>query len=199
MVANGIAAAAWVGRHADVITRFSNEQFVTGEPCTIRGRLSGTPTVKFDGTPRMTGYIEDDSGSRIGMTAFGDTRAFQEVLLERKDDVIIHGVASEFDGVSGSEILNWSIRYGWGASVPATPGNPRWSRRKPCAIGVPAPSEAAPVAAKWLQDTLGDIGAPLATFAGCEEWPLDRVIVKHTCRDPRKRRARQRAWKRWRQ
>ena len=67
--------------------------------CTITGRLRNTPSVRFDGAaPRLVGYLYDDLGNRIGFSAFGDTRDFQESLMSQPDRVTLLGQLDLFNG-----------------------------------------------------------------------------------------------------
>ena len=62
------------------ISRFADEAFSDKAKVVVRGALHGEPSVRFDGTPRLTGYVADGAGNRIGFTEFGDTRAFRAAL-----------------------------------------------------------------------------------------------------------------------
>ena len=65
-------------------------------PVVLVGCLDGCPSVKFDGSPRLVGYMIDGDGNRVGFTAFGDTREFQRELEDVKEPFAMLGQVEQF-------------------------------------------------------------------------------------------------------
>lgn len=164
----------------EVVTDFAPGNFVIGANTVIRGRLRGNPSLKFDKLPRLTGYLEDDSGCKVGFTFFGDTRDLQEQMEASSTDLVMLGIVTEFDGriwIKNAELVD--ARW-LGRLRPKYPGktrviNPDLVRDRVCRML----RDAAPRAADWLHENLGEIcGQSPTEFAECGEWSLARTIVK---------------------
>lgn len=100
----------------------SFEWLVEGEKVAVVGRLAGAPNVTLQGTPRMTGYLVDAQGFRIGFTFFGDTRELQKEFHQRSGELVMLGTVKLLGDtlwLSNPEI----IEAGWVGRVrPDYPG-----------------------------------------------------------------------------
>lgn len=74
------------------------EWLVEGERVAVCGRLAGPPTVTLQGTPRMSGYLVDTQGVRLGFTFFGDTRELQAQFSARTGEFVLLGAVKDVGG-----------------------------------------------------------------------------------------------------
>ncbi len=156
----------------------SFKTLVAGEPCLLHGRLSGTNN-KFDGQPRLTGYISDTTGNRIGFTIFGDTRLFQADLKENADSLYLFGTIDKFNNgfrLKNPEVIEerWVGRY-----RPRYPGkagviNSETVRERICRYI----DKSIQPAADFLANELALFGnkAELTRLAGLPLWPMETII-----------------------
>lgn len=100
----------------------SFEWLVEGEKVAVVGHLAGPPSVTLQGTPRMTAYIVDTHGFRMGFTFFGDTRELQKEFQQRSGELVMLGTVKTLGDslwLSNPEIVD----AGWVGRVrPDYPG-----------------------------------------------------------------------------
>lgn len=145
----------------------------------FRGRLS-TLDFRGDGTPRLVGRIEDQSGAQVGFIVFGDTKALQENLSESTDDLILYGQGNYLDGrlwLKSVEIINpaWighiRPRYAGKKRVitPATARTRIMACLKQGGIGA---------AVQWLTKTLQMPASDLLAFANTDAETLEMLFKR---------------------
>ena len=151
-------------------------------PAILLGVLVDAPDVRFDGTPRLIGYLCDDEDRRIGFSVFGDTRDFSDQLYDFSDEngrVALFGQLEEFNGRP------------WLKSPVVVP--PEWlGRLRPRYQGktrvinpdtvrdrvVRYLDKSISQAVEFLSGELAEFGTPvqLAERAGLRGWPLERIV-----------------------
>lgn len=163
------------------VDRFVPERVPIGE-CVAIGRLHGAPSVKFgSGPPRLTGFLQDPSGGKVGFTVFGDTRDFQKKLSACRHRVVLYGQMEIFN--DSCWLKNPSlVSENWvGRLRPRYPGK----------AGVIKPDtvrdrvlglikDAIPEAVAFLERELSVFGdqVKLREFAGLQKWPLGQIIYQ---------------------
>lgn len=158
------------------ITEFTPAAFQDDQPVLVRGTLYSAQA-RFDGTPRLVGYLVDAQQRRVGFTFFGDTRSIEAELKACADDVLLYGTYRAFNGgpfITSPEVVDprWM-----GYLRPRYPGkkgviNPDTVRERV----VPLLRDALPVAADWLVRTLGRSADELAGIAGMPGVALEKII-----------------------
>ncbi len=151
-------------------------------PALLLGVVADSPDVRFDGTPRLIGYLHDADDRRVGFSVFGDTRDFYGQLADFADaagQVALFGQLEEFNGKP------------WLKSPVVVP--PEWiGRLRPRYQGktrvinpdtvrdrvVRYLEKAIPHAVEFLSAELAEFGTPaqLADSAGLRGWSLERII-----------------------
>jgi ATP-dependent DNA helicase RecG len=111
---------------------------------------------RFKGTPRLTGYLSDPLGNRVGFTVFGDTRDLQDEIKGLKGQpALFYGKMGTFNGNPWLDSLEIVHPWWRGRMRPVYPGKK----------GVIGPAlvrdrvlhylkESIPVAAAWLKEEL---------------------------------------------
>lgn len=162
------------------IDDFASPLLCDGIRVFIRGRLSGQPQVNWgqDGRPRLSAFVADRSGRRIGLTVFGDSRGFKQQLLAAADDLLLYGEISEFDNklyLRNPEIVD---PFWIGRLRPEYPGKPRViSPNTVRKVVLSHLREALEPASAWLMETLEMSEAELLRVAGCPDMSL-RLLIK---------------------
>lgn len=163
-----------------IVTDFSSH-LENGNSYLLRGILSGSPSMRFVGTPRLVGYIADSGGRKIGFSLFGDSRVFQALLKDSADDLLLFGQIDLFNNsywLKNPEVVHprWVGRL-----RPVYPGktrviNPDTVRER---VGR-ALKDAIPVAANFLANELKSFGTRevLAGIVGLSEWSLEQILVQ---------------------
>ncbi len=163
----------------NVVSNFSEHELRGGRRVVFHGRILGTPKPRFDGAPRLVGYLADGQGRRVGWTIFGDTRELAERLKQAPENQAMLGTLSWFHG--------WWLRdcefvpRAWmGKLMPRYPAKrhviaPETSRERIQAL-LP---DAIPIAADWLADTLGRHGdePELCRLAGAPGWTIKQILT----------------------
>ena len=165
-----------------------------GDTYVVVGQLIGDPQVRFgSGAPRLTGYLTDPHGRRVGFSAFGDTRTFEDSLKANREKVVLVGqmdIFNERPWLKNPEIVSPS----WLGRI-----RPRYSGK----TGVINPETvrdrvlgllrgAVPMAAKFLEEELKVFGSPteLVKAAGVPDWSLDALLylahIPHTVEEGKK-------------
>lgn len=148
----------------------------------LLGRLAGKPKVKFDGTPRLIGYLVDPNNVRVGFTFFGDTREIEKSLEETmaaEQPVAVAGVLFNLGGqawLKNPELVDTK----WvGKLRPKYHGIPRAIKSDTVRTRVLAMlTQAIPRAAAWLEKEAGPVKSlalptlvgkdlPFTTMASC--------------------------------
>lgn len=98
---------------------------IEGDRLVLQGRLAGQPNVTLQGTPRLSGYLVDVCGERVGFTFFGDTRELQEVFRAQQGEILMLGTVKML-GQSLWLVQPELVSSVWRGRVrPAYPGIPR--------------------------------------------------------------------------
>jgi len=151
---------------------------VAGAPVLIKGTLVGT-TGKFDGTPRLTGHIQDCAGNKVGFTYFGDSRSFEADLKHEANELHLFGFLDKFnDGfwLKNPEVITerWLGRFrprylGKTGVINSDLVRDRIARLLDKAI---APT------ADFIASSLSNFGSKtdLTRLAGLPLWPLETII-----------------------
>ncbi len=170
-----------------------------GTSCVFVGKLAGPPETKFEAgkPPRLTGYLLDPAGRKVGFSVFGDSREFKDQLNDDRNKVYLFGRVETYNErywIKGPEIVQekWIGRF-----------RPRY----PGKAGVIKPEtvrdrvirelrKAIPIAAEYLASELKCFGDPkaLAALAGLPGWPLETIITQsHVPKTPQFGQSAQRA------
>lgn len=160
--------------------RFDRIVAEDGASILLRGKFAGCEHRNSGGTPRLVGYIADQSGSRIGFIEFGETRALQDLLRENANDLLLHGTVSRLDGRVWLKTIS-VIHPAWlGRIRPVYMGKTRViapemarSRALEC-LRNPATLHAS----SWLVDTLGMPEAEILKFSGTRAPSLEKLLQK---------------------
>lgn len=164
-----------------VVRQFHATDIEEGLWVVVQGKLLSEPTVRFDGRPRLIGYLQDQAGHRIGFSQFGDTRHLAETLKTNRENVYLFGQVRHFNNAL------------WLQNAERIP--PLWVNRMrpqyPGKTGVLGPEkvrervfgslrQSIPIAAKWLRQELATIGdeAQLTELAGSPGETLEGLLTK---------------------
>lgn len=157
---------------------FSVRSF-SGKVC-VRGALDGDLSVKFNpGPPRLSGYLKDSLGNKLGFHIFGDSRDTERFIKSHRSQVTLYGQI---------EVFNDRL---WLKNP--EPVDPRWvgylRPRYPGKRGVVGPElvlervmehleSGIPVAASFLADELKEIGTPdaLCDMLGLRGWTFEQLL-----------------------
>lgn len=143
-----------------------------------RGRLHGDLSVRFDSPPRLVGYLTDGI-TRIGFSAFGDTRKLQEMINDTREDVILFGERSWFDNRLWLRNVQVVSERWIGRLRPRYPGKPRVISTDTARQRVLSHlKEAVPVAADWLVSTLESDEQTLLRQSKTEEKSIQDILKR---------------------
>ena len=148
-------------------------------PVVLVGCLDGCPSLKFDGSPRLVGYMIDGNGNRVGFTVFGDTREFQRELEDVREPFAMLGQVEQFGSrwwLKNPEVVpeKWLGRL-----RPRYPGKSRVIRPDTVRDRVlKLLKDAIPVAAEFIASELSEFGdmEKLTSLAGLPGWSLEAVL-----------------------
>lgn len=166
-----------------LVDRF-DQHLEVGGSYLLKGSLAGTPNTRFDGTPRLLGYIKDAGGRRIGFSLFGDSREFLQELKGKENNLLLYGQIDEFNGghwLKSPEIADerWVGRFRPRYTGKTRVINPETVRDRVLRYL----KNAIPQAAEYLAETLQSFGNKerLAELAGVPGWTLESVLTQAHC------------------
>lgn len=152
-----------------------------GQYVLVHGKLSGTPKVSFQGTPRLTGYLVDPAGHRLGFSQFGDTKKLQASLKPEPNSVYLYGQVRHFNNSLWLQNIE-RIPPSWvGRLRPQYPGKTRVITPETVRQRVFSHLKASVAhTAHWLAHELSSFGSPeaLAELANNEGWSLSDLLTK---------------------
>lgn len=159
--------------------RISSES--EGAYVAIRGHLTSDPDVRFNGTPRMVGYIHDNKGNTIGFSQFGDTKELQKKILNDKKDLLLFGQLRLFNGKYWIQNIEVVPKTWVGRMRPVYPGKTKVITPQTVRAKVFANLKASiPYAAKWITHELARFGdeSRLKKMCGCpDEWSIEQMLT----------------------
>jgi ATP-dependent DNA helicase RecG len=139
--------------------------------------------LRFTGTPRISGYLRDQAGRRLGFTVFGDTRDLQQQLreIQHQGPQLFYGRMGGFNGRPWLDSLEIVNRWWEGRQRPVYSGKtgvigPELVRGRVLA-GL---REAVPLAATWIAEQLRDFGSEsdLLSLAGAPGETLQSLLLQ---------------------
>lgn len=164
-----------------VLRQFHVAKVEEGEWVVAQGKLLSEPTMRFDGRPRLIGYLQDQAGQRLGFSQFGDTRRLAEILKINKENVYLFGQVRHFNNTLWLQNIERIPSLWINRLRPQYPGK----------TGVIAPEkvrervfanlrQAIPTAAEWLRRELSSIGneVKLLELADYPETTLETLLTK---------------------
>lgn len=164
-----------------VVRQFHVADLEEGMWVVAQGKMLSEPTVRFDGRPRLIGYLQDQAGFRMGFSQFGDTRQLAESLKINRENVYLFGQIRHFNNALWLQNVE---------RIPPLWIN-RWRPQYPGKTGVLGPEkvrervfaslrQAIPTAASWLREELATLGAEaqLTELAGRPGETLEGLLTK---------------------